>query len=234
VQHIATVDGPAEDGAIHNLAFRSAETVLPVPSYSKWWRGASQRSVLRYHERILRLLHARRPPRRWLLKYPNYLFQLADVVAQYPDARFVMTHRDPAIAIPSTCSVVAESRRQRVPSWSADASPFGHELLEHFTVGMRRAMTDRATLGEDRFVDVGQYELEDDPIATAERIYDFAGISLDDELRSAMTQWSATNQRGARGAHHYSAGEFGLTPEEIRAAFGDYLDKYGELCRVAS
>ena len=33
VQHIATVDGPAEDGAIHNLAFRNGEISLPVPTY---------------------------------------------------------------------------------------------------------------------------------------------------------------------------------------------------------
>ena len=230
VQHIATVDGPAEDGAIHNLAFRSAETVLPVPSYTAWWRGASYQPVLEYHERILRLLHAHRPPRHWLLKYPNYLFQLPDLVAQYGDAKFVVTHRDPTAAIASTCSVVAESRLQRVPSWKQDDS-FGREMLEHYRAAMQRAMTDRDALGEERFFDVGQHEIEQDPLGVAARIYEFAGISNDSELRAAMTEWSAGNQRGPRGAHRYSAEEFGLTPAEIEAAFADYLAVYGEYCR---
>ena len=179
---------------------------------------------------MLRLLHAHRPPRRWLLKFPNYLFQLPDVVAQYPDARFVMTHRDPEAVIPSTCSVVA-GPKERVPSWSPDPAAFGHEMLEHFTAAMQRAMADRTALGEDRFLDVGQYELEHDAVATAERICDFAGIDFAGDVRTAMTDWAAGNRRGSRGEHRYSAAEFGLTSEEIREAFADYLAAYGELCR---
>ena len=120
VRHIAGVDGPAEDWPIHALAFDHAELTLPVPSHSRWWRDASHDSLFPYHERILRLLHSHRPPEAWLLKMPAYLFLLPELAAHYPDARFVMTHRDPVTVMASTCSTIAAARRKRTPTWSPD------------------------------------------------------------------------------------------------------------------
>jgi hypothetical protein len=85
-------------------------------------------------------------------------------------------------------------------------------------------------IGEDRFVDVGQPELQADAVGVAERVYDFAGLELDDSVRGAMGEWSAGNRAGSRGAHRYSAEEFGLTDDEIREVFGDYLDRFGQYC----
>jgi hypothetical protein len=91
-------------------------------------------------------------------------------------------------------------------------------------------MADRDVIGDDRFIDVGQPELHADPVGVAERVYDFAGLRLDDHVRTAMTEWSAQNRAGSRGEHRYSAEEFGLTTNEIRHAFAEYLDRYGDYC----
>jgi hypothetical protein len=229
VRHIATVDGPAEDWPIHALAFDHAELTLPVPSHTRWWREQGHAALMPYHERVLRLLHARRPPRRWLLKMPAYLFLLEQAARHHPEATFVMTHRDPAAAIASTCSTVAEARRQRTPTWSPEPE-FGPFLLDHWADGMERALAAREALGEDRFVDVAQRELEADPLRVAERVYDRIGLPLDGEPRAAMAAWAGENRRGARGEHRYRAEEYGLRPDEIRAAFGTYLDRYGDRC----
>lgn len=228
--HIATVDGPVEDGPVHGLHFH-AETGWPLPTYMEWWRSASHRSSFAFHERFLRLLHSHRPPHRWLLKYPNYAFQLDDLVAQYPDAKFVVTHRDPAALIPSTCSVMAEARRRRIPRWApADPAAFGEEVLNHFAEAVRRAAASRAVLGEERFLDIGQPEMERDPVGAAERIYDFAGLTMTPEVRRDMAAWAEDNRRGARGEHRYRAEEYGLSSERIREAFGDYLRDFGAYC----
>jgi hypothetical protein len=230
VRHITAVDGAAEDGPILALDFRVAELILPVPDFTAWWRTAGHATSFAYHERILRMLHSRRPPTQWLLKYPAYLFQLRDVVARYPTARFVMTHRDPVAALPSTCSTILDSRQKRLPDLSTDRVWFGRQMLEHWTDGMRRALDARAVLGEQRFVDVGQHEVEIDPVGTAQRVYDFAGLRLPDDVRDAMARWAAENRRGARGEHRYRASDFGLADDEIRSAFGEYLDRFGGYC----
>lgn len=228
VQHIKTVDGPVEDGPIHGLHFH-AETGLPLPTYMKWWRAASHRTAFAYHERFLQLLHWERPPHRWVLKYPNYGYQLDDIFDQYPDATFVVTHRDPTVLIPSTCSVMVSSRRQRIPHWSPDES-FGQEMLSHFAGAMRRLHESRVRIGEHRFLDIGQPELERDAVTTAERIYEFVGLPLTATVRTTIADWAAENQRGSRGAHTYSAEDYGLTTEQIREAFADYLRDYGGFC----
>ena len=230
VMHIASVDGPVEDGPVHGYHFH-AETGLPLPTYLAWWRSSSHQSSFAFHERFLRLLHWRRPPHRWLLKYPNYAFQLDELAAQYPDALFVVTHRDPAALIPSTCSVMVEARQRRIPNWTpADPAAFGAEILDHFAEAVRRTAASRSVLGEDRFLDIGQPEMERDPVGAAERIYEFAGLTLTAGVRRKMAAWAEANGRGARGEHRYRAEEYGLTPERIREAFDEYLHDYGAYC----
>jgi len=225
VRHIVAVDGPAEDWPFHAMAFDHAELTLPVPSYSAWWRERSHPTLCPYIDRVLRLLHSHRPPHRWLLKMPAYLFTVADVAAQHPGVHFVMTHRDPVAAIASTCSTVAASRAQRTPSWSPGPS-FGREQLDHWADGMRQAMTARAVVGEERFVDVVQHELEADAVATAERVYASAGLPLDGAVVDAMRVWSDGNHRGTRGEHRYSLEEFGLRPDQVTEAFAPYLERF--------
>jgi len=226
VQHISSVDGAVDDGTILGLDFHNQELGLPVPTYTRWWRSADCSSTYAYHERILRLLHVRRGPRRWLVKAPYHNFHIDDLAAQYPNARFVMTHRDPALAFPSTCSVVATTRRGMLPGEPFDPVALGAFLLEHLVDGAGRAMAARAAIGEDRFLDVHQLELQDDAVGTAERVYDFLGIPLDDTLRATMEEWAVANARGSRGEHAYSPEEYGLTADEIRSAFSAYMQRY--------
>jgi hypothetical protein len=232
VQHIATADGPAEDRRIHELSFHESPAVLGVPTYTEHWRTADHASAFPYHERILRLLHSRRPPYRWLLKSPESMHTLPPLAAQYPDMRFVVTHRDPVKVIPSACSVIAEHTRMRLPDWTPDAS-FGRRTLDQLLEGVQRAMVAQPDIGENRFFDIGHPRLNTDPVGTAEEIYDFAGLRLDDGVRTAMVQWSEENRAGSRGEHRYSPEEFGLTADEIRAAFAEYLERFGALCAPA-
>lgn len=226
VQHIASLDGPIDDNAILGLSFGNQELGLPLPSFTRWWRSASLKSTYAYHERVLRMLHTGRPPTRWLVKAPYHNFHLGEMAAQYPQARFIMAHRDPAAAFPSACSTVATAQRNALPLNPPDDRRLGAFLLEHLVVGIERAMADRAVIGEARFFDVTQKEMESDAVGTAQRIHDFLGIPLDASTRSAMAKWAGENQRGARGLHHYSAQQFGTTTAQIRKAFSAYMERF--------
>lgn len=226
VRHIADVDGPTEDVSIHALNFGSQEFALPVPAYRSWWRDVDLRTTFVYQERVLQLLHSRRGPSRWLLKAPAYLFHLPEMTANYPCARFVWTHRDPIDAVPSACSVILDAQKMVLSGMPEDRDALGAEVLGHFAEGIRRAMASRSSMDPRLFVDVGQAEVERDPVGTAERIYDHLGMDLGDDLKAAMSQWAAANQRGSRGVHRYSASEFGLTSSAIAAAFADYCEVF--------
>ena len=231
VQHISSVDGPIEDGPLLSLHCHGQELGAPLFSYTSWWRTADMDSTFAYYDRVLRFLHCRRPPHRWLVKSPLYLFHLAPMARQFPKARFVFTHRDPARSLPSTCSTVLDAWSLVVPSVTVERNDVGRFILEHYVVGMERALAARDELGEHRFLDVGQQEVQHDPIGTAARIYTFLDLELTSDVRAAMTSFAAENQRGARGEHTYTAVEFGYTTDGIRAAFGDYLDRFADYTR---
>ena len=89
-------------------------------------------------------------------------------------------------------------------------------------------MASRERLGEERFADVGQPELNADPLGIAERVYDFAGLELTDAVKADMATWSEQHRAGSGGSHHYSAEEFGLTDDMIRERFAVYTEQYGE------
>ncbi len=228
-QHIATADGPIEDGPALALNFGNQDLALPLPTYTKWWRTSDLTSTYAYHGRVHRLLHSHRPPYLWLLKAPGYLFHLGHLAKQYPNARFLWTHRDPEVAIPSTCSVVRTAREGFAPSHRDEPAELGAFILEHFVAGVRLATAARDSIGEGRFCDVYQPDVESRPMATVERIYDFVGLELTDEVRAAMVAWTEENRRGGRGEHRYAPEDYGLTSAGIHEAFGGYLERFGDV-----
>jgi hypothetical protein len=231
VQHISSVDGPIEDGPLLSLHCHGQELGAPLFTYTTWWRTADMASTFAYYDRVLRFLHCRRPPHRWLVKSPLYLFHLTPMAQQFPDARFVFTHRDPARSLPSTCSTVVDAWRLVVPTVTVDPQDVGRFILEHYVVGMQRALAARDEIGEHRFLDVAQQEVQHDPIGTAERIYTFLDLELTDDVRTAIATFAAENQRGARGEHSYTPEEYGYTADGIRNAFADYLSRFGDYTR---
>lgn len=226
VYFIATVDGPVDDGTLLGLGFHNQELGLPLHGYTRWWRSADLRDTYAYHRRVLQLLHTHRPPQNWLVKAPYHNFHLDDLAAVYPEAKFVMTHRDPAVTVPSTCSTVDSARRTAMPDEPHDKTALGSFLVEHLTDGMSRAMQSRDRIGEDRFCDVTQQQLEADPVRTLERVYGFLGIEFGDSQIKPILSWANDNRRGARGAHRYRAEDYGLASGGIREAFAAYISKF--------
>ncbi len=105
---------------------------------------------------------------------------------------------------------------------TVDPVTLGAFLLEHVVEGIGRAMAARQRIGDDRFCDVHQHELEQDPVGTVERILGFLGLGMDEHLEDQVASWASDNRHGARGEHRYRAEDYGLTTAEIREAFAEY------------
>ena len=99
--------GPQECLLPMALDFRSLifEGMAYVPSYTRWLMQCDMVPAYRYHERVLKLLQWRCPPYRWWLKTPAHMLSIDALNAVYPDARFVMTHRDVGKVLPSVCAL---------------------------------------------------------------------------------------------------------------------------------
>ena len=213
---------------LSGLSMRSYHGPYPMPdAYVDWWIQADFAPFFRLHDRILRILHSSRPPRLWLLKSPAHLFRLREIARQYPNAKFVMTHRDPGKVIPSVASLHSMLYEERCLPGTIDRMAVGPRHLKTWAEGMHRALAARAEIGEDKFIDIRNDDLVRQPIAAFERIYGHLGMSLPHELVREVEEYSNRNAPGAFGSHRYTAEEYGLSHAAIQAAFGDYGARFG-------
>jgi hypothetical protein len=220
--HLYDADATEEDLELLGLEFKTQQLAVPAFEYHIWWRDTDLSSAFAYHKRVLQLLQWRRPPNRWLLKSPAHTFHFEALVANYPNARFIMTHRDPAKAIPSVLSLLtsllpAEMRTE------AYLKTFALHHAEHLRIGIERAMAARARIGEARFFDIHHRDFSRDPFGTIARVYDFAGFELRPQVRKAMALWHARNRSGAHGLHRYAADQYGLSADQIRTDYAAYI-----------
>ena len=91
-----------------------------------------------YERRVLKLLQWGEPPRPWRLKTPAHVLFLDYLDRAFPDARFVMTHRDPTDVMLSVADVYADIAG--VFTDHLDRPYIGRLNVEHWSVGMERAI----------------------------------------------------------------------------------------------
>jgi hypothetical protein len=191
------------------------ECLAHLPSYSAWLAGQDWTAAYRRHRRNLQLIGLG-DGRRWVLKNPSHLFTLDALLAVYPDALIVQTHRAPDVAIASVCSLAA----QATAGWSDTfAGPvIGRDQLELWASGLERFGAERARHDQDRFFDVSYDDLVADPVGTAEAVYAHFGLPLSGAAADAMRALAGGGRGGP--SHRYTLADFGLTPAEVAERFG--------------
>ena len=224
----SSADGPSECLELLNLSFRCAmlDTVAQTPSYGAWLVDCDFGPAYRYHERAIKLLQWRRPPNRWRLKTPAHMFGIEALDAVYPDAKFVITHRDPAKVMASLASV--ETAVVRMYTGKADPLYFGRHCVDDWDRALRGFLAFRDRVGEERFYDIAFADLQADPVGSVRGLYEWLGEDLTAETAAAMQQWwdGSQEDRSAGGGHRYTPEEFGLDADELGERFAYYSERY--------
>ena len=210
----------APDFSNYNL-----EWVSRSPGWRDYYLSHDQTPHYRYLKTVLQILQWYRPRERWVLKSPQHLEQLGPLLAVFPDATIVVTHRDPVAVIQSTITMLTYGSRTGYrsprPEWYRDYwSDRIHRLLE-------ASVRDRHLLPEGRTVDVFFHEYMADEMGTLQRVYDAAGIEFYEQARADIAAYQAAHPRGKEGKVVYDLrGDFSVTPEELRQPFGFYFDRF--------
>jgi len=221
--HLWDADTTEEDVELLGMSFRAQQFALPLYTYHAWWRETDLTAAFAHHRRVIQVLQSRRPPDRWLFKAPAHCYHLEAFMAAYPDARVIMTHRDPAKAVPSAISFVSALMP---PAARVDPVELGRRNAEHLRVGVERAIAARKRLGEHRFFDLHHKEFVADPMGSLERIYAFLDLELTPSTRGKMEAWHAENRSGAHGVHRYTPEQFGLSAAQIRSDYDFYIKRF--------
>jgi Sulfotransferase family len=196
-----------------------------LPSYYKWLLyEADHRPAYRYHRIFLQHLQSG-VPGQWLLKSPAHLWHLDDLVAEYPDALIVQTHRDPLNVISSISALTNHLRR--MASDETSVAECAQQSCEEIVVGLQRGMALRdKVLPPDQVVDVQFADFVRDPFATIRSLYARLDRELTPVAEQRMRDFLAAHP-GDGGGGRYTWADTGLDAGLLREQVSAYQERYG-------
>jgi hypothetical protein len=188
-----------------------------IPSYTRWLLDdADMASAYRWHRQFLQHLQSRHPADRWVIKSPGHIWCLAALLAEYPDALLVQTHRDPLRIIASLSSLVATLR-----SLSSDAGTLPEaaaEFADAIIEGLDRSVTARldGTIPDGRIIDVQFDAFMADPFATIRAVYERLDLEFTAVAEARMREFLASHPQDRYGKHTYTFAATELDEGDLR------------------
>jgi Sulfotransferase family len=225
--HEMTVDHVHEEIQLLAIDFSTMlfETTSAMPTWRDYYLAHDQTPHYEYMRTVLKVLQWLRGGERWVLKSPQHIEQFPALRATFPDATFVVTHRDPVSVTTSVATMITYTAR------------LSHERVDPYFIGgywadriermLRSCADERDVLPASQSIDVPFDEFMADDVAMVERIYELAGQPMTDGARAAMQAFMDEHPRGKFGGIRYDLADFGLDPAERRRALRFYTDRFG-------
>ena len=196
----------------------SYESLAHVPRYTEWLAGQDWTDAYARHRQNLQLIGLNDPEKRWVLKNPSHMSALDALMAVYPDALIVYTHRDPVTCIASSCSLSAETTVGHSTTFVGET--IGRTQLDLWSRAYHAFHEARPAYDQDQFVDVAFSDLVKDPLGVTRGIYERFGLDWTPEARAAIEDIDREARSGAaKPSHSYRLEDYGLTEEQVRARF---------------
>jgi len=225
---------PAECNAIMQLHFVSSNfwAAYSVPDYLRWLTHDRPTGMFNTHRRVLQQLQWKGPRGRWMLKSPPYMLMIDELLAAYPDACIVQTHREPAKTVASLANMVRSLRRVRFPGVDelADARQIARDVLMHFGEALERGVSARKDPAVDaRIIDISYHEVITQPLVVLKRIYETFNLPwtqpFEDRVQAVLAQPRSTGH----GAHRYDMAEFGIAELDLPHRFAAYRERFADM-----
>ena len=221
----ADTHGPMECHELMALDFKSHifQSFAQIPAYSTWLvEKADLEPTLAYQRKVMKLLQWGEPTKEWRLKCPSHVLWLDAADAAFPDARYVMTHRDPTDVILSVADLYADI----IGSFTdqIDRPYIGRLNVEHWTLGMDRALEFRAAGAENRFYDIDFRAMQADPIREVTGLYGWLAEPVTDEFEQRMQSWWTLAAAEREPSSRADPVEFGIDFDAVRPRFARYVE----------
>ncbi|MGB8330270.1 MAG: sulfotransferase [Polyangiales bacterium] len=224
--HVVTADAYEEDFFLleNDMAIMKFFVGFGDFAYARRMLQWDMVSPYQWHRRQLQILWQQRSATRWLLKCPWHLWNLQALLAVYPDAQIIQTHRDLVDTIGSQCSltsrIAAKFRR------SLDLHEVGRFWLDYSQTGIERGIRARAALPSSQIYDVRLQELRAGPLDLIEDIYRRFDLPSSRALTEQFSVRIADEPMAQSGEHSYDIADYGLTEESIQDRFVDYRRRF--------
>lgn len=194
---------------------------LDLGRYDDWLMSADETMSYRRYKDVLRLVGLN-DDRRWLLKNPSHVFGIDALLAVFPDACVVQTHRHPAASLASVTNLL-DNFMSPLFGERIDRERRLKREARFWAEGVRRTMAAQDRY-PDRFVNVIQKDIRVDPLGVVRRIYAAFGLTLTTDAEAAMRDWATRDAAGGADAHSYGKID---RDDPLLKPFAPYIERYG-------
>jgi len=201
------------------------ETIAPIPTWRDSYLARDQEPSYAYLRKVLQALQWQRGGTRWVLKSPQHLEQFPALLATFPDATFVVTHRDPVSVTASMVTMLGYSAR--LGHDRVDLPWLGGYWSDRLERMLRSCVDQRQLLPPARTIDVHFDEFMQDDLAMVRRVYAVAEQPFTEASESAMVAFLDQHPRGRYGGVVYDLAQFGIDRERLRHSLAFYIERFG-------
>jgi hypothetical protein len=228
---------PHECVAIHSYTLLSEEFISTcrVPTYEAFLRGRDLTPVYRWQKQFLQYLQVDSPGQRWVLKSPDHVYGLEQLLTVFPDACIIQTHRNPVEVLKSSADLTRVLRG--LYGRAGDADEIRRREARVLAEGAERFIQFRDSHPElgGRIIDVRYTDLIAEPMATVRRICEGVCTPMTNGLAERVQQIASNRGRytGPRASAHPMSLALDKT---IGMRFERYCSRFGvrfseaELC----
>jgi hypothetical protein len=224
--HDMTVDHAHEEIQLlaNDIGGMLFETTFHVPRFAEYYKAHDQSPSYAYLKRTLQALQWLGGGRRWVLKSPQHLEQFPTLAATFPDATFVVTHRDPAEVIQSMATMICYAARMSCER--PDPVTLTRYWVERSADLLTACVRERDGLPAGQSIDIRFEDFMADEEATLAAIYAVAGQPFDDRARTAMAQFRTDHPRGRYGGVVHRPADLGLDVDRVAERLSAYRRRF--------
>jgi hypothetical protein len=202
------------------------EWMADVPGWRDYYLSHDQTPHYAYGRKILQAIAYQFPSdRRWILKGNQHSEQLPALMAAYPDAIIVQTHRDPLAILQSVLTMRGLSvlANQKEPDIAAHVA-YWVDRIERM---LRAYMRDADMVPAGQRIDLMFQDVMADDVGSAQKVLNAVGLAESDESQADMRFYMESHPRGKDGRVVYDlAGDFNLDVSALREKFRFYTDRF--------
>lgn len=197
---------------------------LAQKNFRKWFEdGGNKKFAYIYHRLFFQMMNSSwKPDSHWVLKSPIHSLYMDSLLEQYPDARIIVTHRDPVNVVPSNGKLVENYLHWHYKAHSCDKISFGRYNTDSLLLCAER-LQEWQSRTSTKYFNVKYNDLMSNPIEVVHNIYSFFGIPIAASFTSAMEDWLKNNKQGKYGRNTYSLAEYEQTREQVEEEFSNYI-----------
>lgn len=226
--HPIYADGPQECSEITAHMFQSLrfDSTHRVPSYFHWLEAYGHYDAFLFHKKFLQFLQNGRAER-WVLKCPDHTFTLDAILQVYPDARFVILHRDPIAVLGSVAHLTQVMRMPFLRN--IDAGEIGAQVSSRWIQGANLLLQfdQRQDVSAARKFHLQYEEFITAPLASIQRIYSYFNEEITQTAMQGITSRIQARPRGGYGRHApYRLETFKLSAAALQTGFMSYVQHY--------